>query len=114
MSYQKLGLAKRWSADSDPGRFAVTKQDSERNVFKVPSLRNIARTGPYFHTGNVPALERAVEIMSEYQTGRPLSKDDVESIVVWLRALTGDIPADYIRKPALPRSTSNTPAPDRT
>jgi cytochrome c peroxidase len=114
MSYQKLGLAKRWTADSDPGRYGVTKQESERSVFKVPSLRNIAMTGPYFHTGNVPALDRAVEIMSEYQTGRPISKQDVESIVVWLRALTGDLPADYIKKPALPRSTSKTPGPDRT
>jgi cytochrome c peroxidase len=114
MSYQKLGLAKRWTADPDPGRYSVTKQEGDRGVFKVPSLRNIAKTGPYFHTGNVSALDRAVQIMSEYQTGRPLSKQDAESIVVWLRALTGDINADYIRKPALPRSAPKTPGPDLT
>ncbi|MGE5646669.1 MAG: cytochrome-c peroxidase [Acidobacteriota bacterium] len=114
MAYQKLGLAKKWTADADPGRYGVTKQESERKLFKVPSLRNVDKTGPYFHTGGVPALGRAVEIMSEYQLGRPIAKQDVEAILAWLGALTGDLPADYIRKPALPPATAKTPPPDRS
>jgi cytochrome c peroxidase len=113
-SYQKLGMVKRWSGDADPGRYAVSKQESDRAVFKVPSLRNIDKTGPYFHTGKVAALDRAVAIMSEYQTGRPLSPGDVQAIVGWLRTLTGEIPLEFVKKPALPRSTALTPRPDRT
>lgn len=112
--YQKIGLVKPWKEDDDPGRFGVTKQESERGVFKVPSLRNIEKTGPYFHTGRVPQLDRAVIMMAEYQTGRELSGADVQAIVTWLRALTGEVPADYIKKPALPPSTAQTPKPDRT
>ncbi len=114
MVYQKIGVVKPWTVDSDPGRFGVTKQESERGVFKVPSLRNIDKTGPYFHTGKVPELDRAVAMMAEYQTGRALTGQDVEAIVVWLRSLTGEIPADYVKKPALPRSTAQTPPPDRS
>ncbi len=114
MVYQKIGVVKPWTADADPGRFGVTKQESERGVFKVPSLRNIDKTGPYFHTGKVPELDRAVLMMAEYQTGRSLTRQDVDAIVVWLRTLTGEIPSDYVKKPALPRSTAQTPPPDRT
>ncbi len=97
MLYQKIGLARPWKADADPGRFGVTKQEAERGVFKVPSLRNIAKTGPYFHTGKVPQLDAAVEMMAEYQTGRTLSSAEIASIVTWLKALTGDIPKAYIQ-----------------
>ncbi|HVX66054.1 MAG TPA: cytochrome c peroxidase [Bryobacteraceae bacterium] len=114
MLYQKIGVVKPWSQDSDPGRYGVTKQEGERGVFKVPSLRNIEKTGPYFHTGKVPQLDGAVALMSEYQTGRALSGDDIQAIVTWLRSLTGEIPADYVKKPALPRSTARTPLPDRS
>ena len=113
-SFQKLGMAKRWTADSDAGRYQVTKQERDRATFKVPSLRNIDRTGPYFHTGKIERLDRAVAIMSEYQTGRPLSEAEIQSVTAWLRTLTGEIPAQYIAKPALPRSTALTPAPDRS
>jgi len=114
MLYQKIGVVKPWKEDADPGRFGITKQESERGVFKVPSLRNIAKTGPYFHTGKVPQLDQAVGLMAEYQNGRELSGADVEAIVTWLRTLTGEIPADYIKKPALPASTAQTPKPDQT
>jgi len=113
-SYQKLGMVKPWKKDQDPGRAAITRQEAERAVFKVPSLRNIEKTGPYFHTGGVPTLESAVAIMSEYQTGKPLAQADVASIVTWLKTLTGDLPAEYIKKPPLPASTAQTPKPDRS
>jgi cytochrome c peroxidase len=113
-SFQKLGLVKPWTKDADPGRFAVTKNEGDRRSFKVPSLRNIEKTGPYFHDGSVPALGQAVSLMAEYQGGRTLPPADVEAIVAWLRTLTGQIPAEYIRKPALPRSTAATPKPDPT
>jgi cytochrome c peroxidase len=114
MLYQKIGVVKPWSQDSDPGRFGVTKQESERGVFKVPSLRNIEKTGPYFHSGKVPQLDGAVALMAEYQTGRALSGKDIAAIVVWLHTLTGEIPAGYVKKPALPPSTRQTPQTDRT
>jgi cytochrome c peroxidase len=114
MLYQKIGVVKPWVADSDPGRFGVTQQESERGVFKVPSLRNIEKTGPYFHTGKVPQLGAAVALMGEYQAGRALPAKDIDSIITWLRALTGEIPAGYVKKPALPPSTARTPRPDRT
>jgi cytochrome c peroxidase len=111
--YQKLGLAKPWRSFKDLGRFEVTKKDGDKLFFKVPSLRNIANTKPYFHDGSVPDLEQAVALMAEHENGKKLSPQDIESIVTWLKALTGEIPADYIRKPELPKSTDKTPRPDR-
>ncbi len=99
--YQKLGLVKPWTHGDDPGRFGVSKQEIDRMVFKVPSLRNIDRTGPYFHSGQIRTLDEAVRTMAEYQTGRSLSDGDVQAIVTWLRALTGPLPADYIKQPPM-------------
>lgn len=100
--YQKVGLVKPWNNQKDPGRYQVTKKDPDKMVFKVPSLRNISKTGPYFHDGSVPALDAAVRDMADYQCGKPLTDAQVKSIVTWLNSLTGTIPADYIKKPAMP------------
>jgi cytochrome c peroxidase len=100
--YKKLGLEKPWPDKSDEGRFRVTKKPSDRMVFKVPSLRNIEKTGPYLHDGRVESLEEAVRVMAEYQSGKRVSPADVNLIVAWLKTLTGDIPAEYIKAPALP------------
>jgi len=89
----------------------VTKQAADRLVFKVPSLRNVAKTGPYFHDGSIATLEEAIRDMAVHQRGSRLSDADLKSIVTWLNALTGEIPYDYIKPPALPKSTPNTPAP---
>jgi len=107
--YQKLGAVKPYPDTSDAGRQAVTKQESDRLVFKVPSLRNIDKTGPYFHTGKVATLEGAVKEMAEYQLGKQLTDDEIASIVTFLKTVTGDIPAEYIKQPELPKSTSKTP-----
>ncbi len=83
-------------------------------VFKVPSLRNIDRTGPYFHNGKVATVEEAVQNMAEYQLGKQLRADEIASIVTFLKALTGEIPAEYIKPPELPKSTAKTPKPSST
>lgn len=111
--YQKLGLVKPWPELVDTGRFEVTHNEADKYFFKVPSLRNIARTGPYFHDGKVVDLSEAVTLMARYQLGKELSAGQVASIVTWLNALTGELPpAELISAPELPASGPETPAPD--
>ena len=111
MLYQKAGLVKPWPFLSDEGRSAITGNAAEKGFFKVPSLRNIAETGPYFHDGSVNSLELAVALMAEYQLGRSLPTDDVADIATFLRALTGRVDEAYVAAPALPESGPETPAP---
>ena len=101
--YQKLGVVKPWPDTSDPGREMVTKDASDRMIFKVPSLRNIEKTGPYFHSGKVSTLQRAVELMAEYELGIALSSKQTQSIINFLKTLTGTIPAEYIKEPEFPK-----------
>jgi cytochrome c peroxidase len=89
--YQKLGLVKEYDT-KDLGRFEVTKNEADKKFFKVPSLRNVAKTGPYFHDGSIKTLDQAVSIMAEYQLGKQLSNDQVTSIVTFLGSLTGTPP----------------------
>jgi cytochrome c peroxidase len=110
--YQKIGLAKPFPDASDPGRAKVTKNEGDQQFFKVPSLRNVEKTAPYFHNGRIPTLEVAVADMGEYQLGDKLSDADVKSIVVFLKSLTGEIPEKYIQPPELPKSTPKTPKPE--
>jgi len=109
--YQKFGVVKKPKNMEDLGRFGVTKAEEDKNVFKIPSLRNIELTYPYFHDGRHWKLEDAVKDMALYQLGEPVSKDDVEAIVAFLKSLTGKAP-DIIL-PILPPSTDSTPIPDR-
>lgn len=109
--YQRLGAVRPWPDSSDPGREKVTKNEADRMVFKVPSLRNIEKTGPYYHNGKVEKLEDAISRMAEYQLGKTLAPEKVNSIATFLKALTGDIPAEYIKPPELPKSTAKTPKP---
>jgi cytochrome c peroxidase len=109
--YQKIGVVKPYPDASDPGRAKVTKSESDKLVFKVPSLRNIEKTGPYFHNGKVAKLDDAVRQMADYQLGRQLSDAEVQSVAAWLKSLTGEIPAEYIKAPELPKSTRRTPKP---
>lgn len=94
--YQKFGtmgdyFAQRGNAtQADLGRFLVTGQAGDRHVFKVPSLRNVALTAPYFHDGSAATLEEAVDVMFRYQLGRIASREDRDAIVRFLRTLTGD------------------------
>ena len=77
-------------------------------------MRNVDRTAPYFHNGKVGTLEDAVKAMAQHQLGKQLKADEVASIVTFLRTLTGEIPAEYIKQPVLPRSTAKTPKPSNT
>ena len=97
--YQKMGAMKPWTDTTDLGRYRVTKRDSDKMLFKVPSLRNVAETAPYYHNGSVATLEEAVRQMSEYQLGRVLAPDETRSVTVWLDSLTGDIPVEYVQLP---------------
>ena len=72
-------------------------------VFKVPSLRNVKQTGPYFHDGKVTTLDEAVRLMGVYQLNTKLEDRQVKQIVAWLGTLTGEIPNEYIRAPVLPQ-----------
>ena len=109
--YQKLGLVKPWDRDEDQGRYDVTGEEADRQFFKVPSLRNIAETGPYFHDGSVKSLNEAVRLMADHQLGIPVTNEQVISIIAFLNSLTGDIDLAYIEPPELPESSESTPPP---
>ena len=72
------------------GRYEVTKQESLKYYFKVPSLRNVEKTGPYFHDGSVATLEEAVRLMAEHQIEKPLTDREIAQICDWLKCLTGE------------------------
>jgi cytochrome c peroxidase len=83
------------SPKPDEGRYAITKKDEDKYVFRVPMLRNVVKTAPYFHDGSVETLDRAVRIMGAVQLGRALDDATVASIIAFLESLTGEIPAHY-------------------
>ena len=87
------------------------KKATKRQV-KAPSLRNIAKTAPYLHNGSIDDLYTMVSMMAEYQLGKKLSDEEINSILTFLNALTGKIPEDYIREPELPASGPDTPKAD--
>jgi cytochrome c peroxidase len=112
-SYQKFGITQDyWLVTGstpkdafkgyDKGRFHDTKNEADAFMFKVPQLRNVAVTPPYFHDGSVATLPQAVRVMAQLQLGKQLSDEDVSHIVSFLESLTGDIPADFAKVPALP------------
>lgn len=94
--FQKFGVMGDYFADrgnvtkADLGRFNVTGDPTDRYVFKVPSLRNVALTPPYFHDGSAARLEEAVAVMGRYQLGRRLSPEEVDRIVRFLKTLSGE------------------------
>ena len=82
----------------------------KNGMVKVPTLRNITQTAPYYHNGTVWSLEKAVDIMAETQLGQTLTKDETKSIVTFLKALDGKKPT--VTYPQLPSVTAKTPKPD--
>jgi cytochrome c peroxidase len=113
MMYQKLGLVHPYES-KDVGRMEVTKSEADKHMFKVPQLRNVAKTGPYFHDGSVPTLQEAVKKMAHHQLGKELTDDEVGKIVLFLDTLTGELPAEYIALPTLPPSGPETPKADKS
>lgn len=87
-SYQKMGAVNAYANTEDVGRMAVTKSEDDKFKFKVPSLRNIALTAPYFHDGKAATLEEAVKQMAWLQLGRKLEDAEVQSIATFLNALS--------------------------
>lgn len=108
--YQKIGLVHPYPT-ADLGRYQVTKNDADRYFFKVPSLRNVAETGPYFHDGQVRTLSDAVGLMGHHQLGKELDAAQRSEIVAFLGALTGEVPKAYVARPPLPPSGPTTPKP---
>jgi len=105
--YQKFGLIEEYwkatgSKNIDKGRFDVTNNPADEYVFKVASLRNVAKTPPYFHDGSVATLDEAVRVMARVQLGRKLSDEDVHDLVAFLESLTGTLPKDFVEAPILP------------
>jgi cytochrome c peroxidase len=100
--YAKAGAVTPWFSRADSGRYQVTRDANDLLVFKVPSLRNVEKTGPYFHDGSVADLNEAVRLMAHHQLGKELAPAQVQAIVTWLRSLTGEIPVRYIALPQQP------------
>ncbi len=114
-SYQPFGLVEKpdWAIlpPGDKGRFEITRAEEDAYVFKVPTLRNIAITPPYFHSGSVWDLKLAVKVMGTAQLGTELDAAQEASIVAFLGSLTGEMP--QIVYPTLPPSTADTPRPQQ-
>jgi cytochrome c peroxidase len=113
--YAPFGVVEKPGAEilppGDKGRFDVTKTASDEYVFRVPQLRNIALTAPYFHTGKVWDLRQAVAIMGSSQLGAKLSDDEIGKIEIFLGSLTGDQPK--VTLPILPPTVATTPRPQQ-
>jgi len=97
--YQRLGVVQRWPIQSDLGRFDITGMPADSMVFKVPSLRNIVMTGPYFNSGSITSLDEGVRLMARHQLGAELTPEQVASILTYLGALTGEVPARFVIPP---------------
>lgn len=114
-SFQKFGVSEDYwkqtgSQPIDEGRFTATKDSADKYVFKVPSLRNVAMTPPYFHDGSVPVLPQALRIMGKVQLGRELTDQEVHDLVDFLNSLTGKQPEDFVTEPVLvPQAFSASP-----
>jgi len=102
----------KYNLAKDLGRYDVTKNESDRNMWRVPTLRNIALTAPYFHNGSVATLDEAVRVMAKTQLNRDLKDDQVADIVAFLEGLTGEFPAQTLpRLPATPKTSVSELAP---
>ena len=99
------------SGEADDGRFEVTGNQLDKNVFKVPSLLNITKTYPYFHDGSEWSLSETVNVVAKDMLQRELTPEQNNDIVTFLAALTGEIPAYALELPVLPPSTPETPRP---
>lgn len=113
--YQKFGVFSDpgpvYLPPEDKGRGGVTGNAAEDYFFKVPTLRNIVETAPYFHSGSEPDLKRAVAVMAEVQLGQTLTPEEVDQITAFLGSLTGDQPELVI--PQLPISDAKSPPPEK-
>lgn len=109
-AFRKMGVVEPYrTSNPAQGRVAVTGRDADRFNFKVPTIRNVALTYPYFHDGAAATLTEAVEVMGQVQLGRTFTPHENARIVAFLKTLTGDQPVFQL--PMLPPSTDRTPRP---
>lgn len=109
-SFQKMGVVAEYKASSPAeGRVGVTKDEADRMKFKVPTLRNVEMTYPYFHDGAANTLKEAVDTMGRIQLGKNFTAEENAKIVAFLKTLTGDQPS--FKLPILPPSSDATPRP---
>jgi len=102
-TFEDSEYVKEYDFLKDQGRFEATGKETDKSMFKVPTLRNIALTAPYFHNGSVATLDEAVRIMAKVQLNKDLSDDQVTDLVAFLNALTGEFPEQILpRLPATP------------
>ncbi|NOX93179.1 MAG: cytochrome-c peroxidase [Gammaproteobacteria bacterium] len=97
---------KQYGLKADPGRYEVTGNDVDKHMWRVPTLRNVALTAPYFHNGSVPTLDEAVRVMARAQLNTVLKDAEVSDIVAFLNGLSGEFPA--ITMPRLPETPNST------
>jgi len=105
--YRKFGVVEPYwqytrSVDIDEGRYAVTANENDKYVFKVPVLRNVEMTAPYFHDGSVDSLYDAVMIMARVQLAKTLEDNERDDVVLFLKSLTGRIQDEALKVPLLP------------
>ncbi|MBM4206457.1 MAG: cytochrome-c peroxidase [Gammaproteobacteria bacterium] len=96
----------KYNFSKDKGLAEVTKKSEDEHMFKVPTLRNIALTAPYFHNGAVKTLDEAVRVMAKLQLNKDLSKEEIADIAAFLNALTGEFPKQEM--PVLPPTPGST------
>ena len=101
-TFEAIGHVKPYPDESDLGRFEVTGAAADRMRFRVPGLRNVAETAPYYHDGSLASLDVAVRNMATHQLGIEIAPPDLAAVLAFLDALTGEPPAAYIEEPALP------------
>ncbi len=110
--YQSLGFAVSVPPEFlvDQGRFEITKKEDDRHRFRVPSLRNVEKTGPYLHDGSLATLDETVRFMAKYQLGKDMTAEEVGAVVAFLKTLTGELP--QLKAPAAPVAGKDLPAPE--
>src|SRR5262249_25949425 len=101
--FERVGVVEPWPNQGDKGRTQITKSPGDAMMFKVPTLRNVEKTAPYFHDGSAATLEDAVHTMGKYQLGLELSEREIGAITTWLKSLTAEIPTAYVDAPELPQ-----------
>jgi cytochrome c peroxidase len=111
MMFQKIGLVHPYET-ADLGRYDATKNETDKHFFKVPSLRNVAETGPYFHDGGIATLDEAIRLMAWHQLGVALEPAKIASIRAFLESLTGTVDESFVAAPVPLPSGPNTPKPD--
>jgi len=105
-TYPAKNLESKYKFSKDLGRYEVTKQNADKNFWRIPTLRNVALTAPYFHNGKVTTLEEAVKVMGKLQLNKDLNEEQVQNLVAFLNALTGEFPPQTM--PILPATPGQT------